>query len=464
MPTTDTSTLSIPQLRAAVAGDVIAPTDAGYDAARRVFVRGIDLRPAAIVRVADAADVAHVVRLARERGSELAVRGGGHSIPGYSGSDGGLVIDLTAMRALDIDVDDRSAWAQAGLTAGEFTTAVAAHGLATGFGDTASVGISGITLGGGIGYLTRARGLTIDNLLAAEVVTADGEILHADAEAHPDLFWALRGAGANVGVGTRLRYRLHELTAVTGGMLMLPATADTIAAVIAAAEQASDDVSVIVNIMIAPPDASIPAEHHGTPVMMVLLAHSGPADAGGRAVAPFRDVAAPLVADLATRPYPEMFRFTDNGDFHPTREVARSWFRDTFDRSVAAQILARLEAATAPMAVTQVRVLGGAIARVPVEATAYAHRDRRILIATGAVYEAAEDDEAHEAWVSETAAALREGAPGVYVNFLGDEGPARVREAYPGTTWERLTRIKAQYDPTNLFHRNQNIPPAGMTG
>jgi FAD/FMN-containing dehydrogenase len=232
--------ISIAQLRAALNGLVIAPGDAEYDGMRTVFYGGFDRRPAVIVRVADATDVARVVSLAQATGLELAVRSGGHSVAGHSVSDGGIVLDLSDMRALQIDPQRRTAWAQTGLTAGEYTTAAGAYGLATGFGDTGSVGIGGITLGGGVGYLVRKYGLTIDDLLAAEIVTADGQLLRVDAETHPDLFWAIRGGGGNFGVATRFQFQLHAVDTVVGGMLILPATPDVISGFIAEAEAASE--------------------------------------------------------------------------------------------------------------------------------------------------------------------------------------------------------------------------------
>jgi len=232
------ASISIPRLRAAFNGRVIAPNDAGYDQARTVFSGSIDRRPAAIVRPADTTEVACVVALARETGLELAVRSGGHSPAGHSTTEGGIVLDLSQMRALDIDAEHRTAWAQTGLTAGDYTTAAGAVGLATGFGDTGSVGIGGITLGGGVGYLVRKYGLTIDDLLAAELVTADGQLLRVDAETHPDLFWAIRGGGGNFGVATRFQFRLHQVSTVVGGILILPATPTVIAAFVAEAEAA----------------------------------------------------------------------------------------------------------------------------------------------------------------------------------------------------------------------------------
>jgi FAD/FMN-containing dehydrogenase len=456
-PETNPAAISIPELRAALNGRVIAPDAAGYDEARTVFYGGIDRRPAVIVRVASAADVSQVVSLARETGLQLAVRSGGHSLAGYSVSDGGIVLDLSDMKALEIDVEGRTAWAQTGLTAGEYTAAAGTHGLATGFGDVGSVGIGGLTLGGGIGYLVRKHGLTIDDLLAAEVVTADGELLYVDTETHPDLFWAIRGGGGNFGVATRFRFRLHEVDAIVGGMLVLPATPDVIVSFVAEAEAAPEELSAIASIMPAPPMPFVPAEHYGRLIIMAMLVYAGELEAGERAIAPFRTLATPLVDTIGPKPYPEMYETTGTG---PDEEAARSLFIDSFDSRMAETIVGHLHASTAPLAVAQLRVLGGAMARVPAEATAFAHRRRRIMVALGAVYEHREEEAVHEDWVTGFAAALGQGDAGVYVNFLGDEGEARVREAYPGSTWDRLAAIKGRYDPTNLFRLNQNIAPA----
>ncbi len=452
------TTLSIPQLRAGLTGRVIAPDDPGYDEARTVFYGGYDSQPAGIVRVANATDVAHVVSLARETGIELAVRGGGHSNAGHSTTDGGLVLDLREMKALDIDVEGRTAWAETGLTAGEFTQAAAAEGLAVGFGDTGSVGIGGITLGGGVGYLSRKHGLTIDSLLAAEIVTADGRLLRVDPETHPDLFWAIRGGGGNFGVVTRFRFRLYELALIVGGMLVLPATADVISGFIAAAQAAPDELSTIANVMPAPPMPFLPEEVHGRPVVLGMLAYAGPTEAGERAIAPFRALASPIADMVRPMPYPEIYPPEDES-YHPTA-AARTMFLEAIDQGVAETIVRYLRESDASLRAAQLRVLGGAVARVPAEATAFAHRTSRIMVNVAAFYEGPADRAVREAWVSEFAAALRQDDAGAYVNFLGDEGEARIREAYPGATWDRLTATKARYDPTNLFRLNQNIPPA----
>ena len=343
------------------------------------------------------------------------------------------------------------------MTAGEYTAAAAPHGLGTGFGDTGSVGIGGITLGGGIGYLVRKHGLTIDDLLAADVVTADGRLLRVDPETHPDLFWAIRGGGGNFGVATRFRFRLHEVGTVVGGMLILPATPEVIASFIAEAEAAPEELSTIANVMPAPPMPFVPEEHHGELVVFALLMHAGAVEAGERAVAPFRALATPIADLVKPMPYPEIYPPEDE-EYHPTA-VARTMFVDAIDHDVAETIYEYLRTSDATMRVAQLRVLGGAMARVPVEATAFAHRRSRIMVNGAAFYEGPEDRPLREAWVSDFAAALDQGDTGAYAGFLADEGEERVRAAYPGSTWDRLAAVKAKYDPTNLFRLNQNIPP-----
>jgi FAD/FMN-containing dehydrogenase len=453
------ATISIAQLRAELAGQVIAVDDAAYDEARAVFLPLHDRRPAVIVRPVDEGEVARVISLARERGLELAVRSGGHSYAGHGVNEGGIVLDLSLMKALEIDPDRRVAWAETGLTAGEVTTALGAHGLAVGLGDTGSVGIGGLTLGGGIGYLVRKYGLTIDDLLAAEIVTADGRLLRADAEQNPDLFWALRGGGGNFGVATRFQYRLHPVGTVTGGMLILPATPKIIAAFVTAADTAPDELSTIANVMPAPPMPFVPDEHHGKPVVIAKLVHAGPTATAERAIAPFRGLATPVVDLVRPISYPEMFPLEARVD----RPLAtpRTMFVDAVNLAEAQTIVDHLGASSAQMPVVQIRVLGGAMARVPAAATAFAHRKSRIMINVSAFYATPDEAPVHEAWVTDLAAALRGADAGAYVNFLGDEGEGRVRAAYPEETWNRLGAIKQRHDPTNLFRLNQNIPPAG---
>ena len=456
---TQRSSVSISRLRAELSGHVIGPDDGEYDAARTVFYGGFDRRPIAIVKAADTGDVSRVVTLAAEADLELAIRSGGHSLAGHGVSDGGVVLDLSEMTALHIDPKGRTAWAQAGLTAGDYTAAAHTHGLATGFGDTGSVGIGGITLGGGIGFLTRKHGLTIDSLLAADLVTADGETHRVDSENQPDLFWAIRGGGGNFGVVTRFHYRLHEVGSVVGGVLILPATPDNILSFVAAAEAAPEELTTIANVMKAPPMPFLPEELIGRPVIFGMLVNVGAVEAGERAVAPFRGLDEPIADMVRPMPYPEIFMEEEGAEeFHPLA-AARTMFIDDLDGAVAETIVGELEASTAAMAVTQIRVLGGAMARVPVEDTAFAHRRRRILVNVAALYESPDAAASHQVWTDHLTAAIRRESRGAYSGFLGDDGADRIREAYPPPTWDRLVAVKHRYDPNNLFRLNQNIPP-----
>jgi FAD/FMN-containing dehydrogenase len=458
MATTTKTQFSLLGLRDGVGADVIAPGDTAYDAARKVFLPQVDARPAAIVRPRDADGVRRVVEIARESGLELAVRSGGHSGAGHSVTDGGIVLDLARLKALKIDPDRRLAWAQTGLTTGEFTAAAAARGLGVSFGDTASVGIGGLTLGGGIGYLVRKHGLTIDSLVGAEIVTADGRLLHVDAESHQDLFWAIRGGGGNFGVATRFTYRLQPVEAVTGGLLVLPANPASIASFIEAAAAAPNDLSTIANVMPAPPMPFLPQEHHGELVILASLLYAGAPAHAERVLAPFRSLARPIADLVRPMSYPDIYP-PDEG-FRPLA-AARTMFLETVNEAVAAQILGHLGSSSALMVVAQLRLLGGAMADVPAEATAFAHRASRLMANVAAVYATAEEAPVHEQWAARTAEALRQGDAGAYVNFLGDEGEDRVRAAYPGGAWDRLVAVKREYDPDNVFRLNQNISPSG---
>ena len=456
--TAPTPTLDLDRVTSRFTGRVVGPEDTDFDTLRTVTAGGIDRRPAVIVRVANTADVIATIALARQSGLPLAVRSGGHSGAAHGVVDDGIVLDVRELDGLEIDVAGRTAWAGSGLTAGAFTVAAAEHGLAVGFGDTGSVGLGGLVTGGGIGYLVRKHGLTIDSLLAAEVVTADGTVHEVDAEHEPDLFWAIRGGGGNVGVATRFRFRLHPLTSIVGGMLVLPASVDTVAGFIAAAEAAPGELSAIANVMPAPPMPFLPGSVHGQLVILGMLVYAGETPAGEAAMAPFRALATPLADMVREMPYPEMFPPADDS-YHPTA-VATTMFLERVDRDVATTVMEFLRSSDAAMRVAQLRVLGGAMARVAPDSTAFAHRGSRILANLAAFYEGPDDRPVKEAWVAEFAAAIRQGDSGAYVNFLADEGEARVRAAYPGATWDRLAAIKRRYDPDNLFRLNQNVPPA----
>jgi FAD/FMN-containing dehydrogenase len=450
--------LSSPQLAADLKGRVIEPDHPDYDRARTVFYGDIDRRPSAIVKVANGDDVARTIAHSREAGLELAVRSGGHSVAGHGVTDGGIVIDLSEMNALEIDPRRGTAWAETGLTAGDYTAEAGRHGLATGFGDNGSVGIGGLTLSGGVGFLVRKHGLTIDQLLAAEIVTADGDLLYADEETHPDLFWAIRGGGGNFGVATRFKFRLHPLESFVGGMLFLPATPEVVTSLVAEAEAAPEELSTIANVMTAPPLPFLPEELHGQMLVMAFVAYAGDAEDGERAIAPLRALAEPLADLVRPMSYAEMYP-PEEQEYRPIA-VARTMFVDSVGLGAAETIVERIQASDAMMAATQIRVLGGAMARVPADATAYAHRDSRIMVNVAAMYQNPDERPEHAAWVEGLADELLQENQGAYVGFLADEGEERVRAAYPGPTWDRLREIKRRYDPDNVFRLNQNIPPA----
>ena len=460
MSTTTTSTTApdAGDLASRLTGWVLAAGDDGYDSARVVMLGGTDPHPAVIARPVDDADVAAVVSYARETGQPLAVRSGGHSGAAHSTVDGGIVLDLRELKAIDIDADARTAWVESGVTAGEFTVAAEKHGLAVGFGDTGSVGLGGLVTGGGVGYLARKHGLTVDNLLAADVVTADGQVRRVDADHEPELFWAIRGGGGNVGVVTRFQLRLAELPRIVGGMLVLPATAETVAGFLAAAEEAPDELTTIANVMSCPPLPFVDESVHGSIVIMAVLCWSGDVEQGMAAMEPFVGLAEPLADMLGARPYSELFP-PEDPDYQPLA-VARTMFLDGVDVDRAKAVLDALESSDAVLRAVQLRVLGGAVSRVAPDATAYAHRSSRVMANVAAFYDGPDDKAAKQQWVERTSALLDTGDAGAYVNFLGDEGEERVRAAYPGATWERLAAAKATYDPENLFRRNQNVPPS----
>jgi FAD/FMN-containing dehydrogenase len=447
----------INDLQAELTGEVVVPEDPGYDEARQVFFKGIDRKPAAVARVAGAEDVARVVTAAREGGAELAVRSGGHSRAGYGTTEGGIVIDLSGLKSLDIDADANTAWVGTGIRAGEYTAATGEAGRVTGLGDSGSVGLGGITLAGGIGFLVRKNGLTADDLLAAELVTADGEVVEVSEDSEPDLFWAIRGGESNFGVATRFKLRLHEISEIVGGMLILPATPEVITGFLEAADAAPEELSTIANIMVAPPMPMIPEDAHGKPVLMALVAYVGPVDQAESVFAPFRALADPYADMVRPMRYPELYQGPEQ---EPQLATGANFFTDSLESAGAEAILDQLPKSTAMMKAVQLRMLGGALARVPNDATAFAHRDRRLMVNVAATYVDPGEKETHDAWVAGLGEALGKNGAGGYVGFLGDEDEETLRAAYPGRNWDRLRELKRRYDPDNLFRLNHNIPPA----
>jgi FAD/FMN-containing dehydrogenase len=449
--------IHVGDLRTDLSGRLIALHDHGYDNARTVVLEGVDRYPLAVVQVAHAEDVARVVCFAREAGLEVAVRSGGHSFAGHGTSNGGIVIDLSGMKGLDVDAAGRTAWVETGITAGEYTAITGERGLATGLGDTGSVGVGGITLAGGIGFLGRKHGLTIDDLLAADVVTADGQLVRASECSEPDLFWAIRGGGGNFGVVTRIQLRLHQVSQIIGGMLILPATPDVITGFLDAAHEAPEEVSTIANVMPAPPMPFIPDDAHGQPILIAQMAYAGPLERGEAVLAPFRALATPYADMVRPMLYRELYEVPEQRAHFAS---GANFFADALPPHGAEAILEWLPRSTAMMSAVQLRVLGGAIARVPDDATAFAHRDRGLFVNVAAMYADGFQEATHEAWVTGVADVLGSAGAGGYIGFLGDEPEPTIRAAYPGRTWDRLRVLKGRYDPDNLFRLNHNIPPS----
>jgi FAD/FMN-containing dehydrogenase len=446
-------------LRSRLTGQLITADSAGYDDARKTVNFEVDRRPLAIVRVANAKDVASAVDFARNHSLPLAVRSGGHSIAQLSVIDGAIVVDLSAMKRVRVDPQARVAHVQAGATSGDLAGPAHEHDLALSTGDTHSVGMGGLTTGGGVGFMVRKYGLAIDNLLSAQVVTADGAIVTASENEHPDLFWAIRGGGGNFGIVTEFVFRLAPVGQILGGELILPASREVIRGYLDYVASAPDDLTTIANLMHAPPFPHVPQERVGEMVLSILVCWSGSVEDGERALAPLRALATPVADAVSPIPYPAIYKFTAHQAAPHAVSIRQMFAHDLSDAAIDAS-LAAMERATSPYSLIHLRGLGGAMARVDTNATAFAHRDQRYFVAIiGLWVDPAEDAAVHNAWTDSLWQTVRPEGSGVYVNFLENEGEGRIREAYPPATYARLAEIKRRYDPTNLFRFNQNIPP-----
>jgi FAD/FMN-containing dehydrogenase len=446
-------------------GELLLPTSPGYDTARKIWNGAIDRRPACIARCAGAADVVAAVRYAREHDLEIAVRCGGHNVAGTATCDDGIVIDLSAMRAVWVDPAGGTAWVQAGALWGDVDHETQAHGLATTGGIIGHTGVAGLTLGGGLGFLMRKHGLTIDNLLTAEVVTADGTIVQASADEHPDLFWALRGGGGNFGVVTSFRFSLHPVGPVVMAGPVFWAAEDAIDVLRFYrdfAAEAPDALGSVVRLGTVPPLAAIPQDLHWRPAIAVIPCYAGAVDDGERAVRALRRFGTPLVDLLAPSPYAAFQGGMDDTVPHGWHYYWKATnFAGLSDAAIAV-IAEHAFAAPSPRSYAAMFHMGGAVARVPRNATAYAARDVTHNLIIDAVWLPEESAARETAWAQRFLAALQpHGAGGVYVNFLdSDDDTDRVREAYGDHTYRRLAEVKASYDPDNAFHHNKNIRPA----
>ncbi|WP_109509284.1 FAD-binding oxidoreductase [Nocardioides speluncae] len=460
---TGRTTIHIPGFR----GDVIGPQHPGYDGARAVWNGSVDRRPRVIARCRGTADVAAAVHFARDHDLEIAVRGGGHNVAGTAVCDDGIVIDLSAMRAVSVDPVERTALVHGGALWGDVDHETQAHGLATTGGIVSHTGVAGVTLGGGIGWLMRKHGLTIDNLVDAEVVTAEGEIIRASAHDHPDLFWALRGGGGNFGVISRFRFALHPVGPTVMAGPVFWAAEDTIDVLRFYREfvaAAPDELGTVVRLGTIPPLPVIGRELHFRPSVAAACCYAGPVEEGEQALRALRRFGNPL-ADLVTPTrYVDHQSGLDDTVPHGWHYYWKGASLSQLSDEVIDLVAQHAYRTGSPRSYAAIFHLGGAVARVPRDATASTSRDVGHYMSIDAVWLPEQDDTVRTSeigWARGFFQALRPHSAGVYVNFLdSDDDISRVREAYGDDTYLRLAEIKAKYDPENVFHNNKNIQPA----
>ncbi len=441
-------------LRSRMRGPVLTAADAGYDAARRIWNAMIDKRPALIARCAGAADVVEAVRFAAAHEVLVSVRGGGHNVAGTAVCDSGLMIDLSPMKGIHVDPVARTAWAQPGLLWQDFDHETQAFGLATTGGIVGETGIAGLTLGGGVGWLVRKHGLACDNLVAADVVTADGRLRRATRDENGDLFWALRGGGGNFGVVTAFQYRLHAVSTILGGLVIHPrgAARDVIRFHRDLVTSAPEELTSYVGLLTAP---------DGVPVVAVASCYCGDLREGERVLRPLREFGSPLIDDMKPMPYAGMQGLFGPGFPWGNRNYWKSSFLSGLPDAAVDAVVDHADRGTSPLSAVGLEYYGGAASRVAGSATAFPHREATYNLLVLGQWTDATEDRVHIGWARDCWEAVRPWSSGaVYMNVLGDdEGVTAVRDAY-GANYARLAALKTELDPKNLFRLNQNIAPA----
>jgi FAD/FMN-containing dehydrogenase len=452
---------TIDELREQVRGDVIAPGDEGYEEARRVYNAMIDRRPAVVVRPVNAGDVIAAVNFARENGIDLAIRGGGHGVPGFGTCDDGVVVDLSRMKGVRVDPAKRTAQAEGGATWGDFNAATHAFGLATTGGIISTTGVSGLTLGGGIGYLARGLGLSCDNLISADVVTADGRFLVANENVNADLFWALRGGGGNFGVVTSLEYKLEPIKEIYGGPMLfeLDDAGDILRFYREFIADAPEEFGGFPAWQIAPPLPFIPVERHGETFLAFVACWAGPLDQGEAVLKPLHDVAPVVAEHVGPMPYPAL-----NAAFDPLVPPGlqhywkANFVKELTDDAIEAHLA---HGPKVPVVNSTVHIypINGACHRMAPDGTAFAYRDANFATVIAGMWPDPAANTANIKWVRDYYAAT---APlseeGGYINFMSEDDQSRIKANYKGN-YDRLVDVKKKYDPDNLFHLNQNIKP-----
>ena len=445
-------------------GELIEPATPGYDEARAVFNGMIDRRPAVIARCHAASDVVAAVKLARAQELALSVYGGGHGVTGAAVVEAGITVDLRGMKGIVVDVEAKTARVEAGCTWGEVDAATQEHALAVTGGRVSGTGVAGLTLGSGSGWLERSFGFVCDNLLAADVVTADGREVRASADENPELFWGLRGGGGNFGIVTAFHLQLHDLgPMVLGGMLMYPAATgpDLVRFYRDFMEKAPDEIGTGLAFICAPPEEFVPEPVRGQPVIGIVVCCTGPVEEAERTLAPLREFGPPAIDMVAPMPYVAVQQLLDPPN---PKGMRNYWTADFYDELPDDAVDVLVARATEPVSsMTQIILVpgGGAVARVDDDATAFGQRRSRWNIHFLSMWPDASDDARNIAYTRELSGALKPWAAGeVYLNFIGDEGPERVRSAFGAEKFARLQAIKDEWDPTNVFCHNQNIPPS----
>ena len=443
---------TVENFRSGLRGELLLPGDDGYDTARRIWNATVDKHPAMIARCAGAADVISAVNFARTHGLLLAVRGGGHNVAGKAVCDGGIVIDLSVLKGIRVDPVRRTAHAQPGLTWREFDHETQAFGLATTGGIVSTTGIAGLTLGGGLGIIERTYGLTCDNLLSVDIVTADGQLLTASATQHADLFWGVRGGGGNFGVVTAFEYQLHPLREVLGGMLVYPF------------EKARDVLRFHRDFSLAAPDelavpAALVTSPEGAPLLGIVVCYTGPRERGEQLIRPLREYGPPAADHVGPLPYLQIQRLIDDAFPAGLRNYWISSFLEQVTDDGIDIILKSFRTVPSPQSIVIIEQMGGAVKRVPQDATPFNNRDSDYNLLIMSIWRDATDDEVNIRWARELWSAMQPFVSGVYVNYLGDQEADRIKSAYGPEKYERLVALKNKYDPTNLFRLNQNIPP-----
>ncbi len=455
----------VEDLRARLRGRVLSPGDAGYDEARGVWNGMFDRRPSLIARAERVADVINAVDFARENDLLLAVRGGGHNVAGTAVADGGLVIDLSAMKGIRVDPERRTVHAEGGVTIGELDRKTQAFGLATPMGVVSETGIAGLTLGGGIGWLRRKHGLSSDNLLSVDVVTADGRFVTASETENPDLFWGIRGGGGNFGVVTCFEYRLHPVgPEVMFAFVFYPAgrAKEVLRSVEEYMAQAPDEVSPLGVLGRVPRDDMFPQRWHGEQYVALLAMYSGGVEEGKRALRPLRELGEPIADFSGAMPYVEAQKLLDEDYPDGWRYYWKSTNVSGLGDEVIEGLIAHAEAAPSDHSTIDIWYQGGAMGRIGADGSAFGERSSPYLLGIESNWEEPQDDEANVAWAREVVGDMRRFSDGgMYLNFPGflEEGEALTRDAY-GENYGRLVDLKNEYDPTNLFRLNPNVRPA----